>query len=79
MTCDAFEVAVVPFPFTDSGQHVKRPATAVSRCAFNREGHSAMAMITDARNPPWPLDVRIDHLFYTSQPGFSFQGIGQRQ
>ena len=20
-----------------------------------------MAMITDARNPPWPLDIRIDH------------------
>jgi mRNA interferase MazF len=40
MTCDAFEVVVVPFP---------------------AEGHTVMAMITDARNPPWPLDIRIDH------------------
>jgi mRNA interferase MazF len=22
-----------------------------------------MAMITDARNPPWPLDIRIDHQY----------------
>jgi mRNA interferase MazF len=21
-----------------------------------------MAMITDARNPPWPLDIRMDHV-----------------
>jgi mRNA interferase MazF len=61
MTCDAFEVVIVPFPFTDSGQNVKRPAAVVSRRAFNAEGHTVMAMITDARNAPWPLDVRIDH------------------
>ena len=61
MICDAFEVVVVPFPSTDSGQSVKRPAAVVSRRAFNAEGHTVMAMITDARNPPWPLDVRMDH------------------
>jgi mRNA interferase MazF len=61
MTCDAFEVVVVPFPFTDSGQSVKRPAAVLSRRAFNAEGHSVMAMITDARNPPWPLDIRMEY------------------
>ena len=61
MTCDAFEVVVVPFPFTDSDQSAKRPAAVVSRRALNAEGHTVMAMITDARNPPWPLDIRIDH------------------
>ena len=61
MTCDAFEVVVVPFPFTDSDQSVKRPAAVLSRRAFNAEGHTVMAMITDARNQPWPLDIRIDH------------------
>jgi mRNA interferase MazF len=61
MTCDAFEVVVVPFPFTDSDQSVTRPAAVISRRAFNSEGHTVMAMITDARNQPWPLDVSIDH------------------
>jgi mRNA interferase MazF len=61
MTCDAFEVVVVPFPFTDSDQSVKRPAAVVSRRSFNSEGHTVMAMITDARNQPWPQDIRIDH------------------
>jgi mRNA interferase MazF len=61
MTSDAFEVVVVPFPFTGSDQSVKRPAAVLSRRDFNAEGHTLMAMITDARNQPWPLDVRIDH------------------
>ena len=61
MTCDAFEVVVVPFPFTDSGATVKRPALVLSRRSFNAEGHTVLAMITDARNQSWPLDVRIDH------------------
>ena len=61
MTCDAFEVVVVPFPFTDSDQSVKRPVVVLSRRDFNAEGPTVMAMITDPRNPPWPLDIRIDH------------------
>src|ERR1035437_9209221 len=61
MTCDAFEVVVVPIPFSDSDQSVKRPAAVLSRRAFNAQGHTVMAMITDGRNQPWPLDIRIDH------------------
>ena len=61
MACDAFEVVAVPFPFTDSDQSVKRPAAELSRRDFNAEGHTVMAMTTDARNRPWPLDILIDH------------------
>ena len=61
MTCDAFDVVVVPFPFTDSARTVKRPALVVSARAFNHHGHTLMAMITDRRNQPWPLDAPIDH------------------
>src|ERR1039458_7161278 len=60
MTCDAFEVVVVPFPFTDSDQSVRRPAVVLSRRAFNAEGHTVKAMTTDARNQQWPLDIRMD-------------------
>ena len=61
MTCDAFDIVIVPFPFTDSDQSVKRPAAVLSRRTFNAAGHTVMAMITDARNQAWPLDIRIDH------------------
>ena len=61
MTCDAFDVVAVPFPFTDSPRVVKRPALALSRPEFNTHGYTVLAMITDARNEPWPLDVRVDH------------------
>jgi mRNA interferase MazF len=60
MTCDAFEVVVVPFPFTNSDQSVRRPAAVLSRRAFNAEGHTVKAIITDARNQPWPLDIRME-------------------
>ncbi|MFY9727906.1 MAG: type II toxin-antitoxin system PemK/MazF family toxin [Bryobacteraceae bacterium] len=60
MTCDVFDVVVVPFPFTDSAAAVKRPALVLSRRSFNRHGHTVLAMITDLRNAPWPLDIEID-------------------
>ena len=60
MTFDAFDVVVVPFPFTDSPAAVRRPALALSRPSFNRHGHTVMAMITDLRNTPWPLDIEIE-------------------
>ncbi|HEY1221458.1 MAG: type II toxin-antitoxin system PemK/MazF family toxin [Bryobacteraceae bacterium] len=60
MTCDVFDVVVVPFPFTDSPTAVRRPALVLSRPSFNRHGHTVLAMITDLRNAPWPLDTEID-------------------
>jgi mRNA interferase MazF len=60
MTCDVFDVVVVPFPFTDSPAAVRRPALVLSRPSFNRHGYTVLAMITDLRNAPWPLDTEIE-------------------
>lgn len=61
MTCKPFEVVVVPFPFTDRRASKRRPALALSSEDFSEEsGHTVLAMITSADNPPWPMDVPID-------------------
>ena len=64
MTCDRFDIVVVPFPFTDRKRARRRPALVLSSWdRFGRPaGHSVMAMITSARNAPWPFDVRIGDL-----------------
>lgn len=61
MTYEAFDVVVVPFPFTDRKVTKRRPALVVSRhdSFGGRIGHSVMAMITSAKSPAWPLDVPI--------------------
>lgn len=64
MTFERFEVVVVPFPFADRVAARRRPALVVSTpqslgCSI---GHSVLAMITSADNPPWPLDVPITNL-----------------
>ena len=61
MTFEPFDVVLVPFPFTDAALTVKRPAMVLSRSDFNAHGRAVLSMITDQRNEPWPLDVRIDH------------------
>ena len=61
MTCRPYEVVVVPFPFTDRRAVKRRPALALSSEAFSSEsGHTVLAMITSAGNPPWPMDVVIN-------------------
>ena len=61
MICKPFDVVVVPFPFTDRRASKRRPALAVSSETFSAEsGHTVLAMITSAANPPWPMDVEID-------------------
>lgn len=64
MTFERFAVVRVPFPFTDWEAAKNRPALVLSDPdAFNiRAGHSVMAMITSAANPPWPLDCPIEDL-----------------
>ncbi len=73
MTFDAFDVVVVPFPFTDRTTTKRRPALVLSDAkAFN--GHvdqSVLAMITSARNSDWPLDVEIKHLDSAGLPSAS--------
>jgi mRNA interferase MazF len=61
VTCRRYDVVVVPFPFTDSRTVKRRPALALSSETFSHEsGHTLLAMITSAANPPWPMDVAID-------------------
>jgi len=61
VTCRPYDVVVVPFPFTDRRSVKRRPVLALSSETFSIEsGHTVLAMITSAANPPWPMDVAID-------------------
>ena len=64
MTIDAFDIVVVPFPFTDKSTSKRRPALILSDAqAFNLQvGQAVMAMITSAKNSDWPLDIDIQDL-----------------
>lgn len=64
VTFEAFDVVVVPFPFTDRTTTKRRPALVLSDAkVFNSQlGQSVLAMITSARNSDWPLDVEIANL-----------------
>ena len=63
MTFEAFDVVVVPFPFTDIRASKRRPALVLSKAAFN-DAHAvvALAMITSARQARWPSDTAIERL-----------------
>ncbi|MGD8932612.1 MAG: type II toxin-antitoxin system PemK/MazF family toxin [Chromatiales bacterium] len=73
MTFEAFDVVVVPFPFTDRATKKRRPALVLSDAkAFNKlVGQSVLAMITSARNSDWPLDVAIADLESAGLPSAS--------
>ena len=59
MTCDPFDVVVVPFPFTDRQTERRRPAVVVSSPDFNAaHGQSILAMITSAGGE-WVSDVEL--------------------
>ena len=59
MTCEPFDVVVVPFPFTDRETERRRPALVVSSPAFNAtHDQSILAMITSAGGD-WPSDVVV--------------------
>ena len=61
MIYEPFDIVVVPFPFTDSAQTIRRPALVLSQHTNfgNKIGHSVLAMITSRKNDPWPLDCEI--------------------
>ncbi len=73
MTFEAFDVVVVPFPFTDRSTTKRRPALVLSDArAFNKKvSQSVLAMITSARNSDWPLDVAIEDLDSAGLPSAS--------
>jgi mRNA interferase MazF len=63
MTCEQWDVAVVPFPFVDAPQTKARPVLIVSGNAFNQlEGHCLAAMITTAKRSEWTGDTAIADL-----------------
>jgi len=64
VTFKAFDVVVVPFPFTDKKTTKRRPALVLSQVnSFNKRiAHSVLAMITSASNSDWPLDIEIEDI-----------------
>ena len=59
MAFEAFDVVVVPFPFTDRRAARRRPALIVSSTGFNEtHDESILAMITSARSG-WPSDIAL--------------------
>jgi mRNA interferase MazF len=62
--CEAFDVVVVPFPFTDRAASKRRPALVLSDAdAFKAAtGQVVLAMITSAKHAGWPLDILIEDL-----------------
>ena len=62
MICEAGDVAVVPFPFSERPGVKRRPALALSHRRFNEAGHTVFAMITTRTHAPWPGDVVIEYL-----------------
>jgi mRNA interferase MazF len=66
---DAFDVLVVPFPFTDRAAEKRRPAVVLTLKAANAQtGHSVCAMITSAENAPWPSDIQLTDLASAGLP-----------
>jgi len=61
VTFDAFDVVVVPFPFTDQPVTRKRPAVVLSdRQSYgDTTGHCVIAMVTAATRSDWPFDRPI--------------------
>ncbi len=69
MICDAWEIVVVPFPFTDRAGTKERPALVLSRESFNRgASHTLLAMITTRAHSPWPGDTLISDRSTTGLP-----------
>lgn len=63
MTYEAFDVVVVPFPFTGRSATKRRPALVISNRRFNEDhGQAVLAMITSAANRGWASDVSIRDL-----------------
>ena len=55
----AFEVVIVPFPYSDRLAEKRRPALVISGAALRPFGLLWVAMITSSDNPRWSCDVPI--------------------
>ncbi|MGE0213107.1 MAG: type II toxin-antitoxin system PemK/MazF family toxin [Parvibaculaceae bacterium] len=65
------DVVVVPFPYVDRLAEKRRPAVVVSSPLLLSFNVIWIAMITSARNRPWPSDVTIDSLERAGLPAAS--------
>jgi mRNA interferase MazF len=60
IVCDAGDVAIVPFPFTDIAVAKPRPALTLSAHVSNEAtGATLFAMITTAARSRWPSDIAL--------------------
>jgi mRNA interferase MazF len=65
---DAFDVVIVPFPYSDRLAEKRRPAVVISNRKLSPSGLIWLAMVTSAENPSWPGDVRISDLKASGLP-----------
>jgi len=68
VTCDRFDIVVVPFPFSEKTASKRRPALVISNQRFNDSGHTVLAMITTKGHQQWPGDYSITDLAETGLP-----------
>ena len=69
----AFDVVVVPFPFTDRDASKRRPALVLTQAAFNQTTqHSVLAMITSADQSAWLGDRPIQNLAESGEGWLDF-------
>ena len=62
MIFKAFDVVVVPFPFTDRDSTKRRPALVISNALFNQQHNQlVLAMITTTSDNVWPSDISLTH------------------
>lgn len=55
-----FDIAVVPFPFTDRSSQKRRPALVLSSNEYQKQtGHLILCMITTATRSNWFNDVHL--------------------
>ena len=59
MICEAWDVAVVPFPFAERAGTKRRPALVIRTRRFNEAGHTILAMITSQMHAAWHGDADI--------------------
>jgi mRNA interferase MazF len=60
LICEAGDVAIVPFPFSDIAFAKPRPVLTLSARKANQEsGNTVFAMITTAAGRHWPTDVPL--------------------
>jgi len=65
---DAFDVVIVPFPYSDRLAGKRRPAVVISNRKLSMLGLTWLAMITSAGNPAWPGDIPIPDLKVSGLP-----------